>query len=161
MDDITFRSEDNRFGLRVPNSIVQKILDCCRHAEVFETGGILGGYYNPEHDCAVVSAISTEPSDSRRGRSWFERGVNGLQRWLNGLWRRQQYYLGEWHFHPGGTSAPSNVDLSQMQRIASTKSYHCPEPVLLIIGGDPWGVWTARSMVCVAGGKTIELKQTY
>jgi hypothetical protein len=41
--------------------------------------------------------------------------------------------------------------------IASAESYHCPEPVLLIIGGDPQGSWTAHPLVCLANGETIEL----
>lgn len=159
MPDMVFRSADKRLGLHLPIGIVQELLDRCREAGMLETGGILVGSYTPEHDCAIVSGISAAPPDSRRGRSWFERGVSGLQRWLNGLWRRQEYYLGEWHFHPGAAAFPSGVDLSQMQRIAKTESYHCPEPILLIVGGDPHGSWTVRSIVCLAGGTTTDLRE--
>jgi len=159
MPDLVFRSADHRFGLHMPSGIVHDLIDRCQHAGMLETGGILVGKYNSEHDCATVSAISAMPPDSRRGRSWFERGVTGLQRWLNGLWSRREYYLGEWHFHPGAAPFPSSVDLSQMKRIANTKSYHCPEPILLIIGGDPSGSWNVQSLVCLAGGETIQLQQ--
>lgn len=159
MGEMTFRSADMRFGLHLPSNVVRDLLDQCRHAGMMETGGILVGKYSPDHDCAVVSAISTAPSDSRRGRNWFERGVSGLQLWLNRLWYHREYYLGEWHFHPNAAPTPSSVDLSQMRRIARTESYHCPEPVLLIIGGDPNGSWTAQSLVCLASGELIDLKR--
>jgi integrative and conjugative element protein (TIGR02256 family) len=160
MTELIFRSSDNRYGLHLPPPIVNDLLSRCREAKMLETGGILVGRYNPNHDWAIVSMVSDAPADSRRGPTWFERGVTGLQRWLNGLWRQREYYLGEWHFHPGGPPSPSSTDLSQMQEIADAESYHCPEPILLIIGGDPRGSWTARSLVCLSSGATIELVET-
>ena len=86
--------------------------------------------------------------DSRSGRTWFVRGIRGLQKTIDRLWTRQhEYYLGEWHFHPGGAPDPSQTDIEQVQEIAYSEQYHCPEPVLLIIGGEPSGKWSARSFV--------------
>ncbi|HKH36596.1 MAG TPA: Mov34/MPN/PAD-1 family protein [Rubrobacter sp.] len=59
-----------------------------------------------------------------------------MQRWLDGLWRRRKrrYYLGEWHFHPGGAAEPSPTDTEQMAKIMHSASYKCPEPVPLLVG---------------------------
>jgi hypothetical protein len=70
---------------------------------------------------------------------WFFRGVAGLQKLLDRLWRSDEsHYLGEWHYHPASDTTPSNQDLRQLRAIASDPSYCCPEPILLIVGvGDP------------------------
>lgn len=60
-----------------------------------------------------------------------------MQGCLDELWRRskRRYYLGEWHFHPGGAAEPGPTDTEQMAKIMQSASYKCPEPVLLLVGG--------------------------
>jgi hypothetical protein len=66
------------------------------------------------------------------------RTVGKLQAWLDSLWRRKaDYYVGEWHYHPGASASPSGVDVAQMRAIARDEKYACPEPLLIILGGDP------------------------
>lgn len=91
------------------------------------------GSYNDSLNCAVVSDASERPPDSKSGRTWLMRGTAGLQDWLNRLWNKSErrYYLGEWHFHPGGDSEPSRMDIKQMGKIARSSFYKCPEPILL------------------------------
>src|SRR4051794_36492130 len=109
--------------------MIDAILRECRHAKGKETGGIFVGEYRREHDSALVSAISGAPTDSRAGRTWFYRGVQGLQAWLNRLWHSERkHYLGEWHFHPYAEPSPSDTDTQQLNDIANTPSYHCSEP---------------------------------
>src|SRR5262249_52669095 len=135
--DKLFRSGDQRFGVRIAGAELDRMIRQCRRAGRKETGGILVGRYTPTHDCAVVTAASDAPRDSRAGGTWFSRGVAGLQRWLNTLWRASSYYLGEWHFHPFASASPSGDDLAEMKSISAAESHHCPEPLLLIVGGDP------------------------
>lgn len=116
------------------------------------------GYYSRNLDCAVVIGISEAPPNSRAGATWFERGTRGLQNRLNRLWVvKGQYYLGEWHFHPYAWPSPSSFDIEQMERIANSTLYRCPEPVLLIIGGDPAVEWHARAFVFCRGNGYQEL----
>jgi integrative and conjugative element protein (TIGR02256 family) len=132
-----FWSDDCRFGLLLADCHMEEVLDLCKKAGDMETGGILVGYYTSAHDCAIVTGVSAAPTDSHRGRSTFSRGKAGLQVWLVRLWRDvRHYYLGEWHYHPGGGPAPSDRDVQQMRDISSRRSYRCPEPVLFIVGGD-------------------------
>jgi len=146
--DMEFRSEDSCYGLQIAGDHIRSLLRLCRRTSPFETGGILLGHYSVSHDRAIVTDIAKAPPDSRSGRDWFIRGVRGLQRKIDRLWRRNQgYYLGEWHFHPFGLPLPSSTDIGQMLEIAESEQYHCPEPVLLIIGGDPANKWSAKAFV--------------
>ncbi len=70
----------------------------------------------------------------------FWRGIHALQRRLNTRWNSGEYYLGEWHYHPGGTGKPSTSDIDQMIRIAKSLPYNTPEPILIVVGGDEWDV---------------------
>lgn len=160
MPNLEFWSDDCRFGLRVFVEQTSQILRLCIDAKGNEVGGVLAGFYTVAHDCAVVKAISSLPADSRSGKTWFNRGVRGLQVWLDLLWHRQRYYyLGEWHFHPNGVPVPSQVDAEQMKGIACSERYRCPEPVLLIIGGDPLADWTAKAYVFPREHDPAELAQ--
>ena len=158
VEGLRFRSADGRFGLTVAPVVLGRILRACRRAGPVETGGVLVGRYTPTHDRAVVTAVSAMPGDSRRGRTWFARGVRGLQGWLDRAWReRGTYYLGEWHFHPLAPPAPSPTDIAQMVAFAEAEGYHCPEPVLLIIGGDPRANWQATAQVFPRECEPVEL----
>lgn len=146
---LEFRSMDRAFGLSLGSPIYKKILADSKAHRPFETGGVLIGRYVAENETALVTSVVTPP-DSRRGRAWFERGTRDLGSSLRALWARpadrRDYYLGEWHSHPGGAALPSPTDLQQMQSIAQTESYQCPEPILLILGGDE-GRWVAAAYV--------------
>jgi hypothetical protein len=155
-----FRSADTRYGLLIEDKELTQILQTCRLARTRETGGILVGSYNAALDCGAVSSVSVAPPDSRSERTRFYRGVLGLQKWLDQIWHRHRfYYLGEWHYHPGGTPIPSGIDEAQMQYIARLPAYHCPEPVLLIIGGDPMVQCSMCAFVFPNGSGPIELLQ--
>ncbi|MDP9479243.1 MAG: Mov34/MPN/PAD-1 family protein [Actinomycetota bacterium] len=137
MDAFEFRSEDGAFGASISPKTLTELLESCRDFAPAETGGILVGRYNDALNCAVVTDASERPPDSRSGRTWLLRGTAGLQGWLDRLWSssKRRYYLGEWHFHPGGAPEPSPTDIEQMGKIARSPSYKCPEPVLLLVGG--------------------------
>jgi len=128
---------------------------------MIETGGILVGWYTETLDCAMVMHASEEPADSRKGRTCFHRGVAGLQQWLQKLWcgKRRHYYLGEWHFHPAGASLPSGTDISEMKSLSKSMGYHCPEPLLIIIGGNPPSIWEMRVFVFPRESEPLELRK--
>jgi integrative and conjugative element protein (TIGR02256 family) len=139
---------------------MNKLLKECQSSGMKETGGILLGYYTPDCDCAIVTEATDAPEDSQRTAATFSRGVKGLQSLISLLWReRQHYYLGEWHFHPGGSPLPSLVDNSQMQTTSQDRKYKCPEPVLFIIGGSPPEHWESRAYVYPKGTGPNELNR--
>ena len=135
--NLTVRSSDGRFRVYVGPHQIETLLTLCRKSGSKETGGLLVGRYNEAHDTAIVTRVWGPPKDSVRKQTSFRRGTHGLQSQLNSLWRTtQEYYLGEWHYHPGGTAQPSNSDIRQMARIAKSRQYNTPEPILIIIGAS-------------------------
>jgi integrative and conjugative element protein (TIGR02256 family) len=145
--DRSFHSTDRRYGLVLGCEQLAKILEICSASDHLETGGILVGSYNEAHDLAIVSDVSGPPPDSKRGPTWFFRGVRGLQTWIERLWKGKCYYLGEWHFHPGARPDPSGTDKSQIHDISRSAGYHCPEPLLVIIGGSVTENWEIAAFV--------------
>lgn len=151
IDNYEAWTEDGRYGLRIPTIVLEKMLNFCENSKGMETGGVFVGHYSNNHDCALVTDCSGAPQDSKVGARYFYRGIKGLQNWFRQLWHHQerQYYLGEWHYHPMGSPTPSHIDVEQMKHNASDISYHCPEPALFIIGGDPKSGWTYESLVYI------------
>jgi hypothetical protein len=109
----------------------------CLASRDAETGGILIGRYSDDRSMAFVEQVTGPPPDSRRAFATFFRGVKGLQELLDRLWAKpdKRYYLGEWHYHLSPILTPSRDDVMQMGRIASSNSYACPEPILVIVTG--------------------------
>ncbi|WP_371827342.1 Mov34/MPN/PAD-1 family protein [Deinococcus sp. QL22] len=137
---------------------VRTLLRLCTAALPNETGGILAGHYTARHEMAHVRAVLPAPADSLIGRSTFERGTTGTRAWLDQLWReRGLYYLGEWHSHPHASPDPSPQDRQTMRNKSLIQAYACPEPLLLIIGGDPQGQWQAATWVFPQWEPNVEL----
>lgn len=67
------------------------------------------------------------------------------------------FYVGEWHFHPNAAPTPSDTDHRSMRGIATSTRYNCPEPVLVIVGGNPRREWTASAQVFPRGGGPVRL----
>lgn len=102
----------------------------------FETGGILIGKYSSSLQRAEVIEATGPGKRSILRRFSFKRGVSGLQAQLVKANIVGKYYLGEWHSHPHAKPDPSSQDLIQMRNISMDPAYSCPEPILLIAGGQ-------------------------
>ncbi len=156
--DLSFRSEDGGFALALPDRARRTMLHACRRADTIEVGGILIGYYGTTLDRAFVTTASSAPRDSRGGPTWFERGTIGLQRRLDRVWRtKKHFYLGEWHYHPHASAEPSLADLAQMAAFAKDPAIRCPEPLLLIVGGNPHAHWNMQAFVFPLEREALEL----
>lgn len=154
-----FSSPDQRFGLEIKEKELSVILADCKASNGHETGGILVGQYTKSHDCAFITVVTTAPDDSAKRPMTFLRGFQGLTSILTDLWtKKKEYYLGEWHFHPFAAPTPSGTDIGQMHEIAGTVSYKCPEPVMLILGGDPEADYKIRAFV-FPNSEMIELHE--
>lgn len=124
-----------------------------------ETGGILIGRYTDNGRTAVIVEATPRPRGSRFGWAWFQRSNAGLNKILDQRWKDGLHYLGEWHFHPGGSPSPSGPDIVSMQSISSNRQYHCREPILLIIGGRPPDEFDISVTVHPTGEDTIILRR--
>lgn len=156
--DYRFNTPDMEFSLTLEPAIMDRIFRLCQDSGFLETGGVLVGHYNEGHDNAIVTDISPAPSDSKRGRTSFYRGVRGLQSWLCNMWPgKRLYYLGEWHYHPFSEPTASSTDFAQLKAYAENDALHCPEPVMLIIGGDPKTSWKTKAYVAPRGQSIREM----
>lgn len=151
-------TEDDVFGLRMSNLNLEKMLKYCEKSFPDETGGILVGRYTKSLDCAVIEAITGPPIDSQSGRTWFKRGIKGLRKILEKYWKRNCFYVGEWHYHPDGEPFPSNKDKNQLKSICSSKDYDCSAPILIIVGGRLPVNWSIKAYVFPNNGNLQELK---
>lgn len=152
------RDADGRFEIRLPQDVIDTMLALCVQARRLETGGILMGRYTDGQRVASISRATGPGDDARAGPAWLVRGIRGLQRLLDAAWSSgSAYYLGEWHFHPFSDPAPSRQDHRQMTSIATSAKYNCPEPILLIVGGDPNGSWTLHVQIHTHKGDVVVL----
>lgn len=157
------KTVDGTFAVEFQASVLSALERYCRDAGSSETGGILVGRYSDDLSLAIVREATPPPADSKRGRSWFVRGVNGLRELLGKRWRAKErtFYVGEWHFHPVNHVEPSSDDFTQMLEISHTREYDCKEPLLLIVGaGKHEGQRIFRAFVCPADEAAKELMPT-
>ena len=154
-------SQDRRFGLVLSAGHRRLLLERCSASWPNETGGILVGYYTEPRDLAVITQVPEAPVDSKSGRAEFVRGRRGLADFLKSLWNQEaearEYYLGEWHYHPGQAAEPSARDKAQMKAIAEDPDYRCREPLLVIVGGGQIGGWSFTARVYRRGRATVLL----
>lgn len=112
----------------------QKTVKWVAETERKETGGILIGRYSSSLRMVYINEMSNAPSDSKAGFCWFIRGTKGLGEYLKKKWHQNdEYYLGEWHYHPANVPEPSSTDIVQLKKISLDKRFNCKEPILIII----------------------------
>jgi integrative and conjugative element protein (TIGR02256 family) len=148
----------DRYTVSLSESMIKVMLKWCKKANGMETGGIILGRYSVDLKCAEISRVIGPASDSLSGKTWFIRGIRRMNGLLRRLWiLRKDYYLGEWHYHPNASPIPSSIDIAQLMVIAKSESYNCPEPILIIIGGDPHSEWSISINVFSRAGESVTL----
>lgn len=161
--DITYNSFDDRFSVILTDTAIQAMVNACSEAGRKETGGILIGHIEKDGRTAVVLEATPKPKDSTFGGFWFKRGSKGLRKILLDRWQVGKHYLGEWHFHPNGSPQPSRSDYAAMAKIAADKRYQSPQPILVIIGGNPPKHWEASvtvNLLCEAPYRLVRANYT-
>jgi len=128
-----YENKEKNLSISISKVLITTINEICKNASPNEAGGILLGHYSSNLNSAYIMEIK-QTDDSTFGRTWFKRGIKGLKRLLINCWSENQYYLGEWHFHPGNSPSPSRTDIKQMYNICNSTKFNCPEPILLIVG---------------------------
>jgi proteasome lid subunit RPN8/RPN11 len=142
----------------VSPAAIASIVEASRAAGRSETGGILIGRYGPEGWVADIVEATPKPKGSRSGWFWFQRSSTGLTSLLEERWSKGLHYLGEWHFHPGGSPTPSSSDVRAMLKVADDEAYRCVAPLLVILGGRLDADWSL-SVTLFRAGHAIALKQ--
>lgn len=140
----------NKITVSISTNVLNKAIQMCDESADFETGGIILGYYSLDLSEVVITELVGPPLDSKFGRTWFIRGIQGLKRRIIDKWKINEYYLGEWHFHPTGSSLPSCVDNKQLIMISRSEKFKCPEPIMLILSRSQGG-YDASLTMCFKG----------
>jgi integrative and conjugative element protein (TIGR02256 family) len=136
MTSLFFKDKSQRYAVMLDQLVYDKIILCCKEYNPFETGGILIGKYSADQSTANILQATLPTKKYKPSRCTFHRHTNGLKKILDESWEKGQYYLGEWHYHPNFSATPSSIDLKQMRTLAENEELKCPEPILIIIGGN-------------------------
>ena len=145
-NSMVFKDNDGKYSVCFSKKTKQKLIELCSKANPKETGGILIGTYSKDQSTAIISTIVPAPKNSISKHFSFLRGTKGLLKILDRAWDQGKYYLGEWHYHPNAQPNPSDQDIRQMNELSKCTDLHCPEPVLIIVGGNS-DEWTFNVMV--------------
>lgn len=132
---LSFSNPSAPYTVTLEAAALSKMVSDCVQAGTGETGGILIGKYSSDGRIALISEITSHPKDSIRSSVTFLRGIFGLKELLASRWNESLHYVGEWHYHPGGSPEPSGTDKHAMRSIAANPKYSCREPILIILGG--------------------------
>ncbi|WP_214721220.1 Mov34/MPN/PAD-1 family protein [Exiguobacterium sp. s192] len=158
MDKLIFKDEKKMFEISVSQDLINQLYKICESSLPNESGGILIGNYTKDCNLAVICQALPQPPDSRSGTTWFFRGIEDVKNKLDLLWEeKRQFYIGEWHYHPNNSSELSHQDIKQMISISNEESYKCPEPILMIIGGNSF-FWENSFYIFPKGKEYIRLK---
>lgn len=132
---LSFSSSSAPYTVTLEATVLSSMVSDCIRAGTHETGGILIGKYSSDGSIALISETTSHPKDSISTSVTFQRGIVGLKELLAARWDEGFHYVGEWHYHPGGSPEPSGPDICAMRSIAANPKYSCREPILIIVGG--------------------------
>ena len=145
---LLFLNSDFKLNINLPDELFKKMTYICNQSYPNETGGIIIGQYSEDCLTANISEITSPTIDTVKRRFSLKRGINGLKEKLDALWENNNYYLGEWHYHPNASATPSKTDINQMIALSKYEKLNCPEPILIIIGGNKTN-WTKCAYVII------------
>lgn len=131
---LTFEDRNKIYTVKINLKVINNMTQNTVKAQFNETGGILIGHYEGNPSTAYITEATPQPNDSKSSRFRFLRGTEGLKEKLDLAWSKGNYYLGEWHYHPHGSTTPSVTDATEMKNISLNKHLFCANPILVIIG---------------------------
>ncbi len=131
---MTFFNRHKNVKVVFPDYLLQEIGVYGTKSYPKEFGGILIGHYT-ENFKTLHIRDTILPKKYKGERHSFERSITGLIEHLKKIYRSNpiQYYVGEWHTHPDGSTHYSNTDLNSMIEIADCATVNIKNPVLLIL----------------------------
>jgi len=131
--NIELKNKLKNVNLLVPEKLLQLLVEYGNNNYPNEIGGFLIGYYSNDLNTLHITD-SLLPQKFNSLSRLFERSTFGIRNILLNLFNtKKQFYVGEWHTHPNGTTQFSNTDLNAMTEIQNHKTVHIKNPILLII----------------------------
>ncbi len=114
----------------------QELFDETNRWLPLETGGMLLGYKDINHDIIITNLIDSGPEAVHKKKSFIPDG-NYQQSELNKIYKESNSittYLGDWHSHPLDHAYMSWLDRKTIKKIAKTETAREPNPIFIIIG---------------------------
>jgi len=98
-----------------------------------EFGGFLIGQYSDDLSAVIVNNYIL-PSTYKGFPFSFVWYIDGLVKTFKKIFQEQkQYYIGEWHTHPNGSTSYSQTDLNAMIKTVECETVQIKNPILLIL----------------------------
>lgn len=125
------------YALCIQKSVLNKIELEYRHAQYWETGGILFGKISRNRKTIFIEKAKSIKGKKLLSLTYIRDGKKA-QNAIDSLWAETQgelNYLGEWHTHPNISPIPSQRDKHTIVELTSEKkSNYFPYTILLIMG---------------------------
>lgn len=147
----------------MPAAAWMDMVAAARDAAPLETGGCLVGYRVKETAETVIVSIVGPGPNARATTNSFEPDYEFQQAEIQRHYaasERLHTYLGDWHSHPGGTTAMSRMDRIALRKIARTAEARQSNPLMVIVAeGDPWKlcVWRRESAMVWPRHRRLEV----
>lgn len=127
-------NKHKKLELVVENEIIDRLFSVASEHYPNEYGGFLIGYYSSDFKSLTITNFIL-PNKYKSYQYLFERSTEGVEKELKEFFngKNKQYYLGEWHTHPNGSTNYSIIDLNAMINIANSESIRIKNPILLIL----------------------------
>lgn len=126
-------TKDTNLKLVVDAKIIDEIKDAGVSKYPNEFGGFLLGKYSDDLNTLTITRFILPKKYISHPIS-FERSSKRLNNLLKKIFiTKHEYYVGEWHTHPNGSTNYSSTDLHAMKAIAEHKTVNIKNPILLIL----------------------------
>ncbi len=120
-------------NLEYSESLIEKLTKIGNNSYPNEVGGFLIGKYSEDLKTLNITDFIMPKKYTSTPIS-FIRNIEGLLDLFKRFFSKGQYYVGEWHTHPNGSSDYSSTDLRAMINCAECSTVSIENPVLLILG---------------------------
>ena len=87
---LIYKSEN--ISVIIPQKCLKVLFELCEKANNLETGGIIYGNYSENLEDAIVYEFDKPPKDSKRGKTYFERGTFKVKEKIKKLWDKNIYF---------------------------------------------------------------------
>lgn len=124
---------ENKLELIIKDDLLKGIRDLAIKQYPNEFGGFLIGQYTNNFKTVEITNVIL-PLEYKGYPTSFLRLTNNIKDIFSNIFNNSgQYYVGEWHSHPNGSTKYSQTDLNAMIEIVDCDTVSIKNPILLIL----------------------------
>lgn len=124
---------ENNLELIIENDLLKEIGELAVNQYPNEFGGFLIGQYTNDFKTVEIKNVIL-PLKYKGSPTSFLRLTNDIISVFSDVFDNSgQYYVGEWHSHPNGSTHYSQTDLNAMIEIVDCETVSIKNPILLIL----------------------------